>query len=117
MITIEGREWPVTRPTSGQMMALGMIANGSVGREKAGMLTMKLVLQLLLDEEARAAFIGEFISGGYEVEHLLAVVNSIVADIGSDAEEPDEPAADTAPVPRRTAKKAAAKTAPSRRRQ
>jgi hypothetical protein len=111
-ITIAGREWPVSQPTAGQVMALTMIASGGISEGSSIVLTTKLIIHLIKDEEARKDFISEFITGGYDHRHLEAVARELVKTVNSE----EEPEPQKTPA-KRTAKRAAAKTASGKRAQ
>lgn len=112
-ITIDGREWPVNRPTDGQLIGLAMISKGELSQERTGSLLIKLILQLLPEEESREAFIGEFLTGNYGPEHLQILSRQLMSSTDDTAEP-----GDTELVPKpRARKKPAAKTTPGRRRQ
>jgi hypothetical protein len=103
-ITIEGKEWALTRPTDGQLTGLFMMTSDAVDKETRGALALDLILGLI-QPEAHRAFITEFLTGGYTPEHIEVVIRQIIAAFD------DKPDTASVPVPRKTTARKPRKTA------
>lgn len=98
-ITIAGVDYPVVKPSDGQLLGIVMLSKGNLPEDKSGELWLKAVLNMLGDD-ARAAFIGEYLDGRYEVKHLQKLVPELLAAVGATTQPEAAPA-------RKTARKAA----------
>jgi hypothetical protein len=100
-INIAGVEYPVRRPSDGQLLGIVMLSKGNLPEEKSGELWLKAVMNMLGDD-AQAAFISEYLDGRYTIKHLQKLVPDLLAAVGVSAAEPEA----AAPA-KKTARKAA----------
>lgn len=80
-ISIAGAEYPVHRPSDGQLLGIVMLSKGNLPEDKSGELWLKAVMNMLGDD-AKAAFIGEYLDGRYTIKHLQKLVPELLAAVG-----------------------------------
>lgn len=104
-IRIGTDEYEISRPTESQLLGILMLSESGLPELQQTQLMLRLTTSLM-PVEARAAFIGKFIDGGYGLPDLEATFKAMT---GITVEASTGGTQDTAPAPRKTARKAAAR--------